>query len=199
MANSEVSICNNALRLVGEKPITSLQDATARARLCLSWYEITRDAFLEEHPWNFTIARASLSRLTDVPSFGFNFAYQLPNDYLRMLDTSPIDASFTIENDRQLLTDETTMSIKYIKIVTDPLRFSMNFTMALQTRLALQFTNFITARTGLIDRIAALEDRAVRKAKQLDGQEQYPTILRSDDLIDVRIRFDSSQPEKDTL
>ena len=35
---TEVSICSNALRRLGDSPITSLSDDTERARLCNSFY-----------------------------------------------------------------------------------------------------------------------------------------------------------------
>ena len=199
MAVSEVSICSNALGLVGEKPITSLQDSTARARLCNRWYEIVRDALLEEHSWNFAVARVALNKLAVTPAFDYDYAFQLPNDYLRVLDTSPKNVSFVIENGKQLLTNEPAISIKYIQKVTDPLKFSRNFVMALQTRLALVFTNFLAARGSLIDRIAAMEQQAILRAKRTDGQEQYPEIIQSDDLIDVRTAVSSSIPEPDNL
>lgn len=199
MAVSEVSICSNALSMIGEKPITSLSDATARARLCNRWYEITRDALLEEHPWNFAIGRKSLNKLATDPVFEFDNAFQLPNDYLRVLATDPKDAIFTVESDSRLLTDESSIKIKYIKKITDPLVFSKNFVQALTARLALLFTNFITARGSLIDRIAAMEQQAIRRAKITDGQEQYPEIIQSDDLIDIRFTIETDRPEKDNL
>jgi len=52
-----VSICSNALRKLGDDPITSLTDDTERARLCNAFYEPTRDAVLRSHPWNFAIER----------------------------------------------------------------------------------------------------------------------------------------------
>ena len=60
---TEVSICANALRRLGDDPITSLTDDTERARLCNAFYEDARDACLRSHPWNFAITRASLNIL----------------------------------------------------------------------------------------------------------------------------------------
>ena len=43
---TEVSICSNALRRLGDDPITSLTDDSERARLCNSFYADTRDSVL---------------------------------------------------------------------------------------------------------------------------------------------------------
>ena len=75
---TEVSICSNALRRLGDDPITSLTDNTERARLCNSFYEDTRDAVLRLHPWNFAITRTSLAKLSDAPAYGFSNQFSLP-------------------------------------------------------------------------------------------------------------------------
>ena len=67
---TEVSICSNALRRLGDDPITSLTDDTERARLCNSFYTDARDAVLRCHPWNFAITRTSLAQLSDTPAYG---------------------------------------------------------------------------------------------------------------------------------
>ena len=58
---TEVSICSNALRQLGDDPITSLTDDTERARLCNALYPDARDSVLRSHPFNFSITRASLT------------------------------------------------------------------------------------------------------------------------------------------
>jgi len=49
---TEVSICSNALRRLGDDPITALTDDTERARLCNAFYVPSRDLVLRSHPWN---------------------------------------------------------------------------------------------------------------------------------------------------
>ena len=53
MATSDVEIVNNALYLIGAKPIASFTEGTDRANLYNSVYPITRDATLRVHPWRF--------------------------------------------------------------------------------------------------------------------------------------------------
>ena len=52
---TEVSICSNALRKLGDSPITALTEDTERARLCNALYEPARDSLLRSHAWNFAI------------------------------------------------------------------------------------------------------------------------------------------------
>ena len=79
---TEVSICANALRRLGDDPITSLTDDTERARLCNAFYAPARDLVLRAHPWNFAITRATLAQLSDTPAFEYSYQYALPTSPL---------------------------------------------------------------------------------------------------------------------
>ena len=92
---TEVSICSNALRKLGDDPITSLTEDTERARLCNAFYESSRDSLLRSHPWNFAITRATLAKLSSTPAYGFAYQYALPTDpyCLRVLEMEYQDLS----------------------------------------------------------------------------------------------------------
>ena len=77
---TEVSICSNALRRLGDSPITSLSDDTERARLCNALYEPARDSLLRSHAFNFSITRASLAKSATTPAFEFANQFILPTD-----------------------------------------------------------------------------------------------------------------------
>lgn len=61
MAETEVSICNKALYLLGGKRISSLSDSTRQARLCNEFYAHVRDVVLKSFPWNFAVTRETLT------------------------------------------------------------------------------------------------------------------------------------------
>ena len=118
---TEVSICSNALRRLGDNPITSLTDDTERARLCNSFYADARDAVLRLHPWNFAITRASLAQIISIHhAYGFAYQYSLPTSpyCLRVLGMEYEDYIFKIENystqGRVLLTDQSSAKIMYM-------------------------------------------------------------------------------------
>ena len=77
---TEVSICSNALRRLGDDPITALTDDTERARLCNAFYVPSRDLVLRSHPWNFAVTRATLAQLSDTPVYEYGYQYAFPND-----------------------------------------------------------------------------------------------------------------------
>jgi hypothetical protein len=189
---TEVSICSNALRRLGDDPITSLTDDTERARLCNSFYADARDAVLRLHPWNFAITRASLAQLTDTPSHGFAYQYSLPTSpyCLRVLGMEYEDYIFKIENystqGRVLLTDESSAKILYVARITDTTQFDALFVDVLTAKLAVDLTYPITNSSALQDKMQKLYELKLSDARSIDGQEGFIDDLVSGTFIDFR-------------
>ena len=189
---TEVSICSNALRRLGDNPITSLTDDTERARLCNSFYADARDAVLRLHPWNFAITRTSLAQLSDTPSYGFAYQYSLPtNPYcLRVLAMEYEDYIFKVENystqGRVLLTDEGTAKILYVARITDTIQFDALFVDVLTAKLALDLCYPITNSVSLQDKMQKLYQLKLSDARSIDGQEGFIDDLVSDTFTDFR-------------
>lgn len=61
MTVSAEDLCNRALALLGDKPISSLDDTDDRSATCALLYEVARDAALIEHPWNGCVFRQALA------------------------------------------------------------------------------------------------------------------------------------------
>jgi KUP system potassium uptake protein len=79
---SNVDIYNDALNELGQPSVSSATANTAGAKAIHAVFATELDLFLEEHPWNFAKARASLARRTGTPLFGFKYLYALPSDFL---------------------------------------------------------------------------------------------------------------------
>ena len=54
---SQVEICNDALRMLAGRSITSIDDDSAEARVCKALYPLTRDEMLDEFDWRFATTR----------------------------------------------------------------------------------------------------------------------------------------------
>ena len=189
---TEVSICSNALRKLGDDPITSLTDDTERARLCNAFYETARDSLLRSHPWNFAITRASLTQLSTTPAYGFAYQYALPTDpyCLRVLEMEYQDYIFKIENlateGRVLLSDEGTAKILYIGRITDTALFDSLFVDTLTAHLAVKLAYPITNSTTLQAQMHKLYQAKLSEAQSVDGQEGFIDDLVSDTFTDFR-------------
>ena len=189
---TEVSICANALRRLGDSPITSLTEDTERARLCNAFYAPTRDSVLRSHTWNFAITRATLAQSTTTPAFEYAYQYPLPTDpyCLRVLKMEFDDYEFKIENlagqGRVLLTDEGTANIIYIAKVTDPTLFDSMFVDVLTAKLAVDLAYPVTNSSTLQANMQKLFERKLSEARSLDSTEGTTDSLISTVFTDFR-------------
>lgn len=88
MAISDVSIANLALLKLGKPRIASFSDPTVVAAVFNEHYPLLRDT-LQRMGWNFTRAYANLAQSGTAPLFQFTYAYDLPDDYLRVEVAGP--------------------------------------------------------------------------------------------------------------
>ena len=189
---TEVSICSNALRRLGDDPITSLTDDTERARLCNAFYQDSRDLVLRSHPWNFAITRASLAQLSDTPAYGYNYMYALPTDpyCLRVLEMEYADYIFKIENDatngRVLVTDESAAKILYIARITNPTLFDSMFVETLTSKLAADLAYPITGSVQLQGQMEKMYRDKLSEARSVDGMEGFVDDFVSTTFTDFR-------------
>jgi hypothetical protein len=86
MAYSIVGIVNLSLGRIGiDKQIASLSEDSVVARKANAVWEYIRDEVLEAKDWKFAKTRVALSKLTSTPVFGYDYAYGLPPDFLRVV------------------------------------------------------------------------------------------------------------------
>ena len=189
---TEVSICANALRRLGDSPIVSLTDDTERARLCNAFYSEARDDVLRSHPWNFSITRQQLSQLSATPLYQYSYQYALPTDpfCLRVLEMEYSDYVFKIEHlagtGRVLLTDEGTAKIIYIARVTDTAQFDSLFIDTLTAKLSVDLAYPVTGSVQLQQNMQKLFEAKLREARSVDGQEGFIDDLVSPTFTDFR-------------
>ena len=178
---SETGICNEALSEIGAASILALDQDDKNARECNKRYASLRDKLLRAHPWNFAVARAKLGQLSAAPTYEFDFAYQLPSDWLRILSVHDNDAGvgpveYRIEG-RKVLSGAGELWLRYIRRVTDPNTFDELFTEALIFRLAWALARPLT-QSGTLEELKRKAFEAVmRKARGVDAQEDFAEAL----------------------
>jgi len=190
---SKVDLANEALLLLGANTITSFSDNDSNAVLVNRFYEGERDALLRSHRWSCAITTANLAALVDTPIIDWKYKFTLPTDpyCLRVLDvrtvTGDIKLDFEIQG-RELLTEESTVDITYIKRLEDATQFDALLYQALVFRMAWKLSYPIARSTTVMQQMAQLYDAVVRDARAIDSQEGTPEIIDTDTLTDVRLR-----------
>jgi hypothetical protein len=134
------TICNLALSRIGDQQIMSLDDPSMEARMCKLVYSPTVSELLRLRDWRWAMGLASLSQNAVDPDFDWAYSYALPNDFGRVVAFNNFDnlsAVIAYEiHGKNILTDEATAQLAYIKDSGDPNLFDAVFTECLVLRIA---------------------------------------------------------------
>jgi hypothetical protein len=199
--DTAVSICSDALILLGAKPISSFNDATDEANTCDRLYPDIRDGLLTQYPWSFTLKKTQIPRLITAPASAWKYEYQLPGDRLSTVRSvraganpnAPIYKDWEIQGDR-LLTNLETVFIDY-QFQTPEFAMPPYFVQLLKYHLAWHLAMPITEQ---IDRAQYWQGVAVggpgengrggylRTAMNIDGQGQAMQVIEDFTLVAVR-------------
>lgn len=161
MAASEVQIANLALQILGAPSIISLTADTLSAREMNLAFASVRDAELSRRRWRFSITRTSLPALVATPDSDYAYQYQLPGNFIRLIEggdiRSVVDmcdyrsmngaALYQVEGRRILTNLPAPLAIRYVSRVTDTTLFTPSFDLALAASLADQTCEKITQST----------------------------------------------------
>lgn len=196
---SEVAICNAALIKMGADTITALTDNNVRARVMNQRYAATRDSELRKRRWKFSILRVSLPALASVPDSDFDLQYQLPVDYLRLIEGGSIaeipDLSdfrgggnelFSIEGQKILTNLAAPLAIRYLARVTDTALFDPAFTDYLASVLAFDNCERITQSAEKKETLRQDKRDSLREAIRGNALEAPPRQQADSEWIAAR-------------
>ncbi len=199
MPSDETEVAVEALTLLGEQSITSLTEDSDRARAVNRIYMPTLEQALRSHDWNFARMRATLARVAATPDFGYDFMYQLPQNplHLRTLTTNlKKDEAWEIETYqttdqtaqyRVILTNATSLKIRYIALVTSPTLWDALFADAMVHEIARRICYAITRNATLVATLTEEAKTKWKQARSVDGLESRPLQqLLSDSFTSVR-------------
>jgi len=179
---TRVQLVSNALLLLGGHTISSLTEDSTGAKLGANLFENTYLSMLQNHRWRFATKTQALSRLAATPETGYNYAFQIPNDFLYAVKGDGRD--FEVY-DNQIHCNYQTFQLDYIHRVSEDL-LPAYFAKALEYNLASQFAIPLTGDISKGDYYAKVHNDAIRKAKFADST-QYPEVQVQDaPYVDIR-------------
>lgn len=200
--DTDVSICSDALVLLGAAPISSFADGTDIATACELLYPDLRDSLLSRYPWSWSYQKTQIARLGITPDNQYKYAYQLPGDMLsgvRALfadsstDQAPVRYGWEIYGD-QLYTNLETVYIDYQSTVLED-KMPAYFVRLLRTALAAELGIVVTDQLSKTDYFTALSfgtpgengrGGLFREAMNVDSRGNPPQVIEDYSLIDVR-------------
>jgi len=187
---SKVGIANHALTLIGERTINSFEDGTAEANFVSRRYDDIRDELLRQHNWGFATKRQKLAQSATAPVFEYDYAYQLPSDFIRSIAIYGDDGGNSMIDYRvvgeTIQTSSQEVWMTYVGRVDDPNQMPVDFRSALAYMLAYEGTIALSDNSSLRDRLAGDVDNKIRRARSSDGMGDSPTQLAQGSWINRR-------------
>lgn len=179
--------------MLHEGPFTDVDtDNTANSRWFVRNYEVTRDAEIRKHVWNFAKKRAVVTVDGTAPTFGWSKRYAVPTDCLRVLqlrydgEFEGATIPFEVEG-AYILTEQTaTLNLLYLWQITDTTKFDPNFVEALACRLAMKAAHRFTGKQSMVQTAASFYADAISEARLANAIEGTPQRAYDDDVIAAR-------------
>ncbi len=188
MALSDIALCSRALIRIGAAPITSFNDGSAESEIAGILFDGARDALLSAYAWSFASGQVVLNQLSTAPVADYDYAYALPNDFLRALSagsgTRGRGLNYRISGN-VLHTNASDVVLSYVYRPAEE-SFPPYFDQALITRLSAEFTIPVTENTSRAEAMFAMAEKEYMRARQIDAQQDTPNAIEDFTLIDVR-------------
>lgn len=186
MATS-VSVCSNALQMLGAKPINDFDERTEHARLCANLWPSVRDDLLRAHPWNCAIKRVILAPLAAAPAFDFGYQFELPGDWLRTIQVGRKGCPLEYRSEgTSLLACVTALPLVYLFRNDVVQSWSTNLVELAELQMAAKMAYAVTKSSSVRDSFRDEFARAFRVAKAVDGQDDPPEEFDSGTLLESR-------------
>lgn len=184
---SSVTICSNAMVMLGAAPFSSFDEPRDQVRAAAVLYESVRDDVLRAHPWNCATKRVILAPLTATPPFDFNHTFQLPGDWLRTVQVGRAGCPIPFRTEGlNLLADVTALPLVYIFRNVQEDSWSSNLVHVMELAMAAKLAYMVTASSSLRDSQRDEYARELKIAKAVDGQDDPPEEFLSGSFVESR-------------
>lgn len=187
MSATAVSICSNALLMLGAQTIASLDEDNDRARLAKNLYESARDMALRAHPWNCATKRVVLAADSSAPVFGYDAQFTLPSDFLRIVEVGDYneDIDWKVESGK-ILASGTALKVRYIWRNAVPSTWDAMLVHAMELQMAALMAYSITMSTAKEQLQLEKLSQFLKKARAVDGQDDPAQQLGDERLLTAR-------------
>ena len=184
-----VSICSNALLMLGAQTINDFADQLNldRAKLCANLYPTVRDDMLRSHPWNCAIKRAVLAPDAVAPAFGYTHSFELPADFMRVLEvgTNGSQIDYLVEG-RTIQADTTVLELRYVFRNEVENTWDAHLVKLVTLAMAAALAYPVTQSSALQQSFEQKLEMTLKRARAVDGQEDPPQALGDERLLRAR-------------
>ncbi len=174
---SIVDIAREALQIVSDKTIVSLDENSNAARQSRIAYPKARDTVLRAYAWTCATRRVSLPSSANGASFGDWSRFTRPADDIKLLpitDTGEEDGTpvpYRLEG-RDILTNlDAPLKYRYITSNIDPVAMTPDLRSAIAAQMAVRLAEIINGSQSSLQRALGRYRMALADAKRADTEE----------------------------
>lgn len=182
-SGGKLGLYNGALLILGERKLSSLSEAREPRRALDDAYDSAIEYGLSRGFWNFAMRAIQVDSSASVtPTFGFNYAFTKPSDFVRLYNFGSTE---TFDPPLMTVVDEpnywfANVDPLYVKYVSndnayggDTSIWSETYADYIMTRLAIKTCKRITGKAPDTD-MFALEKKALAVARSQDAMDEPP-------------------------
>lgn len=184
--SSKTNICNQALLLLGESVISDIDEGTTQADTCKVFYDSSKGATLQDHDWNFAMARATFSLDATTPAYEWDYRHVLPSDCLRVVEIDSLEHDQWQVEGRYLLSDLATIKGRYVRNDVAEGEFTPMFVKTLAAYLAHELAYPICESSTKSREMLGIYENRKEQAGTVDNLEGSTKRTSEARLISVR-------------
>ena len=187
MSYTDISLCSKAMLKIGAQRIVSFDDGSVEGEVASNLYPIIRDGLLSSYPWSFAVSQMRLPRVDITPVADYQYAYQLPSDFLRVMSAGSgkgRGGEYKILRDR-IHTNIDNLILTYVFRPYEG-NFPAYFSEILISKLAAEFCLPITESTSRAEYLTKKAENEFARAKSVDAQQATPTCFEDFSLVEAR-------------
>ncbi|NIR92162.1 MAG: hypothetical protein GWO08_00350 [Gammaproteobacteria bacterium] len=185
MASSKLSLINNALILIGDRPLTSLTDGTRAQIAATNLYDNVVENELSKHRWGFARKKIEISKDVAAPvGDEWQTTYTLPADMITLIKLEPL-IKYQILGDKVYCNYSGTLYAEYIHKPSEG-DWPPYFCKMVEYALGMDFAPSIRDSATSMDLLAGQYQNASRMARYTDSQQHPQSSIAYRPFIDVR-------------
>lgn len=183
---TNLEIANRALILIGGRTVLSLNEGNKEARLCNEAFDGCRAAVLRSYPSKFAITRAVLTITDEAPAFGFANSFELPDNFIRLVELNEGEEQYEIEGGF-ILSDSSELRLKYVWDFKGPNYPDTIWNEALAIYLGWTISYSLTQSGELRDRMWMDYEKVMKTARWVNSKEGPAKQLTAEQYLDSRM------------
>lgn len=183
---TELQLANSALIKCGGRTISSLTDTVKEARTCNERFNDCRMAVLRAYPASFAITRAKLTIVDAVPAYEYSSAFDLPEDFIRVVELNEGEEQYQLEGGRILINADE-VRLRYVWNYAGPQYPDPLWNEAFALNLAWEISYTLTQSGELRDRLWEDYSKMLKLARFVNSTEGARKAVSAEQFLDSRM------------